>query len=418
MIRSSHLNHLSLVIFAVAPLRKTIFVSPCTVLINTRFQSDMLGSLLITNILIYRNPCAAIRDNNGKVSITRCDCPQQADGRCSHVAALLYLVEDLSLGFNPKLSISCTSTEQKWGHGAEHAKTPQSIQNADYDKSVFRGSAYVKFDPRPVDQRCTTQDEINDFLADLELMSTESMWLDILNRKFSDYELDQDRRSVLETLSGHLWKTLSDQLDSAAEDPFTNTSAVHFGQTVDQASSEEWHKLRALRITASIFYDFVKRPVTTTRKMLWECKTDLSRVLAVQWGVANEAKAIQAFENDHGTVKKVGLFVSKAIPFLGASPDGFWTPSAAADATSAAADAPGAAADAPGMSDCVIEVKCPFIMQYLHPLEIEKLQTSQKRAFCCTKVNGNLKLKTSHKYYYQVQTQLFVTGSKLAKFII
>jgi hypothetical protein len=361
------------------------------------------------------------------VTITRCDCPQQADGRCSHVAALLYLVEDLSLGFNPKLSISCTSTEQKWGHGAEHAKTPQSIQNADYDKSVFRGSAYVKFDPRPVDQRCTTQDEINDFLADLELMSTVPMWLDILNRKFTDYELHElpGRRSVLETLSGDLWKTLSDQLDSAAEDTFTNTSAVHFGQTVDQASSEIWHKLRALRITASIFYDFVKRPVSTTRKMLYEGKTDLSRVLAVQWGVANEAKAIQAFENDHGTVKKVGLFVSKAIPFLGASPDGFWTPSAAADVTGVAADAPGAAADASSaaadassMSDCVIEAKCPFIMQFLHPLEIEKLQTSQKRSFCCTKVDGSLKLKKSHKYYYQVQTQLFVTGTKLAKFII
>jgi hypothetical protein len=75
---------------------------------------------------------------------------------------------------------------------------------------------------------------------------------------------------------------------------------------------------------ASIFHDFVKNPISTIKKLLWEERADISHVPAIQWGQQNEAKAINAFQAEHGEVKKVGLFVSRAVPFLGASPDGLW----------------------------------------------------------------------------------------------
>jgi hypothetical protein len=343
--------------------------------------------------LLFRNPCVALNIGNGQVQISSCTCPQQVDGRCAHVAALLYLIEDLSLDVLPIISVPCTSREQKWGRGLTSAKKPKRLQLADYSKSTFKGSAYLHFDPRPANLRATSELEIDAFIDDLGKMSEKSMWHDVLSIQYEDFELKDDRLAILEDLSNQLWNNLASDISSAPVDKFSNDNAVHFGQTIAQAASNDWHSLRKLRVTASVFYEFVKNPMTMTRKMLWEERPDLSKIPAIKWGLENEARAISDFENDHGKVDKVGLFVSKTIPFLGASPDGLW-------------------------NGCVVEVKCPFVMQKLHPTEIEKLLPTQRRNFFCDKKNDKLWLKKSHKYYYQVQLQLFVTGFKLAKFIV
>jgi hypothetical protein len=291
----------------------------------------------------------------------------------------------------PIISVPCTSRVQQWGRGLTSAKKPKRLQVADYSKSTFKGSAYLHFDPRPAHLRATSEVEIDAFIADLDKMSEKNMWQDLLSNQ--DLELQDDRRAILEDLSVQLWNNLASDISSAPVDKFSNDNSVHFGQTIAQAASNDWHSLRKLRVTASVFYDFVKNPVTMTRKMLWEERPDLSQIPAIKWGLENEARAISDFEHDHGKVDKVGLFVSKTIPFLGASPDGLW-------------------------NGCVVEVKCPFVMQKLHPTEIEKLLPNQRRNFFCDKKNDNLFLKKSHKYHYQVQLQLFVTGLKLAKFIV
>jgi hypothetical protein len=352
-----------------------------------------LGSDLTLIYLHFRHPCVALNIADGKVRISSCSCPQQADGRCSHVAALLYLIEHLSLNISPKIFVACTSRQQTWGTGLHHAKEPKMIQNADYQKSTFKGSTLLHFDPRPENLRATSEGEIDAFIDDLGKMSEKSMWHDVLSVQYEDFVLKDDRLAILEDLSAQLWNNLASDISSAPVDKFSNDNAVHFGQTIAQAASNDWHSLRQLRVTASVFYEFVKNPVTMTRKMLWEEKPDLSQIVAIKWGLENEARAISDFEHNHGKVDKVGLFVSKTIPFLGASPDGLW-------------------------NGCVVEVKCPFVMQKLHPTQIEKLLPNQRRNFFCNKKTDKLCLKKSHKYYYQVQLQLFVTGLKLAKFIV
>jgi hypothetical protein len=344
----------------------------------------------------FRYACVAIKKSDGQIIISKCNCPQQADGKCSHVAALLYLVEDISLGADPSMSAACTSTQQTWHTGPKKkslTKTPDAIHLMKYSKTKYRGDALIYYDPRPTNKRTTTEEEINKFVFDLRNLPKPCMWLDILTYQYEDYDIDQERQNVLIFLSNDLVNALGQELITAPADELSSESGVHFGNTVSQAASEIWSTLRRIRVTASIFQDFFKYPMTMTKKMLFDGRPDLSRVVAVQWGVENEENALKSFENEYGPITKVGLFVSKVFPFLGASPDGLW-------------------------KGCVIEVKCPFILRDYHPVDIEKLSPSQQRTFCCEKVNGTLRLKKSHKYFWQVQCQLFVTGATEAKFII
>jgi hypothetical protein len=65
----------------------------------------------------------------GHVESAQCDCEASSDGRCSHVACLLYLIEDLSFGASPKISVACTSKAQAWGKGAARKRDPQPVHS-------------------------------------------------------------------------------------------------------------------------------------------------------------------------------------------------------------------------------------------------------------------------------------------------
>lgn len=128
-------------------------------------------------------------------------------------------------------------------------------------------------------------------------------------------------------------------------------------------------------------------------KKFWNGAQYLSKVLAVKWGREHEQDAIIAYSADYGPVKKCGLLVSKAMPFIAASPDGL-------------------------QDDIIIEVKCPYVLRDTLPSNLESLEKTQLRSFFCEKVNGVLRLKKSHDYYGQVQTQMWVTGYSKTNFIV
>ena len=49
----------------------------------------------------------------GEILKSSCNCPAHSDGKCTHVAALLYCVKDLSFKNTPKISIPSTSANAK-----------------------------------------------------------------------------------------------------------------------------------------------------------------------------------------------------------------------------------------------------------------------------------------------------------------
>lgn len=101
-----------------------------------------------------------------------------------------------------------------------------------------------------------------------------------------------------------------------------------------------------------------------------------------------EKVAIEEFERQHDlTVKDCGMFILKDAPFLAATPDGLIG------------------------KDEIVEVKCPYTGR-------DSTVTSGKNFPFLTETPSGLKLKRNHKYYYQIQGQLFITKRARCYFIV
>ena len=123
---------------------------------------------------------------------------------------------------------------------------------------------------------------------------------------------------------------------------------------------------------------------------------------AIEWGVKNEALAIQIYtqhQQNHGhgglTVCKVGFHVSRSHPFLGASPDGgVYDPSC---------DQPYG----------FVEVKCPYSHCNHTPAEARS-----DSKFFCTLESGEVKLRKNSNYFCQVQGQMAIGERLWCDFVV
>ena len=118
-------------------------------------------------------------------------------------------------------------------------------------------------------------------------------------------------------------------------------------------------------------------------------------------GIENESRALKQYENylvNSGHPVKTfpsGFVVNAAFPFLGCSPDG-----KVIDVTE---DSPFG----------IAEIKCPYKHRNVTP-ETACAGDSQ---FHLEKKDDFPSLKTTHKYYYQVQGQMGITGAKWCDFV-
>ena len=117
-----------------------------------------------------RYPCVAL-SKDGNIVITRCTCVASSDGRCCHVAALLYLVEDLSMNNEPRIKVSKTSQKQKWGQGAAGVRDPGRIfsKDKDYGKKRFRPSHLIDIDPRRKRSKLSPDQKADYLIRDIQL---------------------------------------------------------------------------------------------------------------------------------------------------------------------------------------------------------------------------------------------------------
>jgi len=109
------------------------------------------------------------------------------------------------------------------------------------------------------------------------------------------------------------------------------------------------------------------------------------------WGCEHEKTARDRYEAEmkqvhtNFSVKDSGLIINPKWPFIGATPDG---------SVSCTCCGKG-----------VMEIKCP----YCHHGE-SIADAAEDKNFCLEKDSNGLYLKHAHAYYYQIQTQLFVSG--------
>ena len=66
------------------------------------------------SLFIFRSPGVAL-NGDGRIHVTKCTCPVKNLGKCHHVAALMYLIEEMKYvknEGNPRLAKPTTSQEQ------------------------------------------------------------------------------------------------------------------------------------------------------------------------------------------------------------------------------------------------------------------------------------------------------------------
>lgn len=110
-----------------------------------------------------------------------------------------------------------------------------------------------------------------------------------------------------------------------------------------------------------------------------------------RYGIQNEPLAKDHLATKLGTkIIPCGIFIDKKLPYLAASPDGLVK------------------------NDSLVEIKCPVSIKDYTPDEA----FNNKKLKCMVNRDGNLRLKSSHAYYYQIQGQLHITDRKFCYFCI
>ncbi|GFX29936.1 yqaJ domain-containing protein [Trichonephila clavipes] len=161
-------------------------------------------------------------------------------------------------------------------------------------------------------------------------------------------------------------------------------------ETRGQASSERWRYERSLRLSSSFSKKLLAGKKSTP------CSKLVMRIVygrdlcnaAMKYGLANEEIARKQHEREYSTeVKICGLFVDKDKPFLCASPDGLVG------------------------DDGLIEIKCPYSARFESNL-LEFLITKKNSLGFKFSNERGIYLPLNHKFYFQIQGQLFITQRK------
>lgn len=168
--------------------------------------------------------------------------------------------------------------------------------------------------------------------------------------------------------------------------------------TRNQRESTEWYRQREGRLTASSFHDVLVRkkqsdPAALVKKLL--IQKDFSSIPAIRWGIDSEDVARQEYIKEMTASHQkyqctlAGLVVNPLYPHLGASPDGF--------------------TQCQCCGQGLLEIKCPYSGKDCHPSDLKG-----KKGFFLNKQG----LIQSHKYYTQVQGQLFICEKEFCDFVV
>lgn len=346
----------------------------------------------IHNVTVMIDPSSA------RVFHGACDCKASSMGRCCHVAALLYLllnyVDDMSND-----EVPCTSKLCTWNQGRKK-KESHKADEMPYKNKVDL-SKRQSYDPGNSLSKPINKQKINCLISDLHVSSSTkkapSMWELLLQPQYDDYDLEKPRKSVLKTLVYKLTRSIFKDNDGPID--------VTFGV---QGDDEKWWRLRKILITASRIIHFKGEKTkdqifNLVNSNLWTDENLTNE--AMRYGQSNEELARQKYKCVTSArfsyiVEDTGLWVNSKFPGIGASPDGL-------------------VMDSLKNTAGVLEIKCPKILQNLKPTDLHLLTPQQRNSFCCTRVSNNsIKLKRSHKYYYQIQTQMAITERSWCDFVI
>lgn len=293
-------------------------------------------------------------------------------------------------------SLSCTETERQW----YNPRDPKKVTEC-FDDVIFSKDTCQRISCAPERRKALT--EYSSLKPERKLVKTAS--LITLHGKLKECGLD----CFADVLEANDFLPVRDaEASSSANDkkamPQRWLDAVKAGGTITytaddvtavesatrlQTGSSLWHHYRTGIITASMAHRVYTWVNTCKRKMgPHDARSLLSAVMgkkiratyAMKRGLLCEDNARKAFLDESKyhvdiEVQQCGLFLCRSHPFLGASPDGIATCSCCG----------------------------PRLLEIKSPIKLDK--------FCKTELCGGC-LKTSSRYFTQVQVQMGVTSLK------
>lgn len=340
------------------------------------------------------NVTVTLKSPSGDVVDASCECVASAMARCSHIASVLFAIEDYTMEFGCE-PVPGTSKLCAWNRGSK-TKSPGIAHNKVYNNKQS-AKRFMSFDPRisPVDSsRAATF-----FVSTLP---ENCMWSTILDIEYEDYqlsanEIDTRRQQCKQFMEG-------------IERSVTSHRPYEVENTLMQASSIEWCNSRWFRVTASncklvVNCNTSRGKYNYLRRVVWGLHDFQSD--GMQYGIQSEHRAFRDYCShiiqicEQTAVCQTGLWINPKWPQLGCSPDGIVSMPVSFGGVG------------------LLEIKCPAVIKDCSPQTADKhLTKKQLSSFCCSFTTGVPQLKPSHAYYFQVQMQMAVCDVSWCDFVL
>lgn len=367
-----------------------------------------------------------------------CECEAGEGERCSHVCGVLFYLAAHAAFLREEVeaesATSPTSGRRQWGVPKRHIAPDAPICRVNFrqvkEGEVFNPVAASSsiLDPRPIQLRTVKQEDVERLVSNYQASGqtttrclmlryvTPDRVVECLEGRFYDSNLHgtlyeeirpkpvQFPKYLASLFSDLRLKALppsEDDLLVWVEELCGALGSVNYEeveeQTRQQAGSDDWFKERVVRLTASNFGRIVSRQRnfhSLVEEIIY--KKPPAALPSLVFGRAIEGIAVDRYAALHPEwrVSECGLVIHPELPFVAASPDRIlFCPSTGERG--------------------VLEVKCPSSLQ-VGPT----VAAREKASFCLQKVDGRISLKTSHKYYWQVQGQMACCGLQWCDFVV
>lgn len=354
-----------------------------------------------------------ILSGSAEIKKAYCPCPAGSDGRCNHLAATLFAIEDLftkATNSAENNDVPCTSKPCTWNVPKKRKLEATTIQSVKFEKHILgkekrerKASIEVTGKSEYHQQTKDDSEQLLRNVREVEQKTGKKIGLSFI--------IPHEVPKVVKTVdNGHSKNNCWDITSPVKNGPLSMNEIKEKAvrslerlnesgkrkieiekETKEQHKTRLWFDVRRSRITASKSKRCLIKPTTSPTKVICEVlqynKTVQTK--AMQDGIESEGHIIKEFERKYDLkVVASGFVVSESHPFLGASPDGIID------------------------KETIVEVK------KIHLKDGE----SHKAAMCrlgIYKQNGSeLQINKNHAYYHQIQQQMFCTQSNTCYFIV
>ena len=367
-------------------------------------------------------------DKTGEILSAFCSCMTGTYECCNHIIATLYKMEyACRMGW---CSPACTDIACQWNKSTKNDIEPKRISDIivrkklatntgketdDISREEKRMKELNEFDPRIELHRNNSATDLTNLLKSVQKANAKAVIFKSYETKSNQFIFEPSHvemsaivdRVLLQSEHSHTNLTqLLIQNMYLTEDQICKVEE----ETKGQADNALWYQLRLGRLTASKHHDIYTkvnsitkcksnvRPKTTplVAKMVYPKSSFKNE--AMKWGIENETNAMKEFYANeavnHSDFKtdKAGLFLAKQFPYIGASPDGIMYCKCHGKST--------------------IEIKCPY------KIKNQKIKEGSQVCDFLKLVDGNVNINTQHKYYTQIISQMAITNTKQAFFVV